>query len=588
MQPLEQTQLSGTTTIGPELPEHELPLQRIYACERNAPSQPLFTQPVSGQLLDWTWATAMQEVRRIAAWIEAQGYPPGSNIVIVSKNCAWWIMADFAIWMSGHVSVPFFPSARDMSLAGLFRHCQPVACFIGQLDNALPLGEDVFRSLPFVAFPNCAAVHVPAGSTLWSDIVATQSPLQGDPIRDAGDLATIIYTSGTTGQPKGAMHTFRSLSLMGKSMEPAFGVNPTEGIDRILSYLPLAHVAERAIVEMNALFGPMHIFFTEGQPTFLPDLIRSRSTIFFSIPRLYIRFQQGVFEKIPEKKLNLLLSIPIVGNLIRKKILATLGLGGTRLICSGGAAIPVEIIQWYLKMGLNFLEGYGMTETGITHVPLPGQARVGYVGHASPWALTRISAEGSAPGEVQGEVQIKGPMNMLGYYRNPDLTREVFTEDGFFRTGDRGQIDELGRLRLVGRLKEEFKTSKGKYVAPGQIEKLLSVSTLFESVAVFGSGMTAPFAMAVLTPPLRKELPPTGHRADIESKLLAEVNTVNAQLEHHEQLRFIVLSEQPWTIDNELLTPTLKVRRATLEQRYSPRFAAWENSQQKVIWMESL
>jgi len=324
---------------------------------------------------------------------------------------------------------------------------------------------------------------------------------------------------------------------------------------------------------------PIHIFFTEGQPTFLTDLIRSRCTLFFSIPRLYIRFQQGVFEKIHEKKLNTLLSIPILGNIVRKKILANLGLGHARLISSGGAAIPIDIIQWYQKMGLYFVEGYGMTEDGITHAPQRGRERIGYVGEASPWALTRISPE--------GEVQIKGPMNMLGYYRNPDLTRAAFTEDGFFRTGDRGEMDEQGRLRLIGRLKEEFKTSKGKYVAPGQIEKLLSCSYLFESIAVFGSGMTAPFAMAVLAPSIRKDLD-LAHRSYIEAKLAAELDNVNAQLEHHEQLRFIVISEQPWTIDNELLTPTLKVRRATLEQRYSPRFASWEAAQTKVQWMESL
>ena len=579
MQPLEQTQLSGTNSIGPELPDRELPLERIYACEQNSPSQPLFTQPLNGQLHNWTWASAMQEVRRMAAWIDAQHFPPGSNIVIVSKNCAWWFMADFAVWMSGHVSVPFFPSARDLSLAALFRHCQPVAAFIGSLENPLPLSEDVFHNLPFVAFPNCAQQHTPPGSALWSDIVANQPPLQGDPIRDATDIATIIYTSGTTGEPKGAVHNFRALSFWAKSMLPTIGPNSSGDLDRILSYLPLAHIAERAIVEVNSLFMPIHIFFTEGQPTFLTDLIRSRCTLFFSIPRLYIRFQQGVFEKIHEKKLNRLLSIPIVGNFVRKKILANLGLGQARMISSGGAAIPVDIIQWYRKMGLNFVEGYGMTESGITHAPRPGHQRIGYVGDASPWALTRISPE--------GEVQIKGPMNMLGYYRNPELTREVFTDDGYFRTGDRGEIDEEGRLRLVGRLKEEFKTSKGKYVAPGQIEKLLSCSYLFESVAVFGSGMTAPFAMAVLAPPIRKDLNLT-HRSYIEAKLAAELNTVNAQLEHHEQLRFIVISEQPWTIDNELLTPTLKVRRATLEQRYFPRFASWENSQTKVIWMESL
>ena len=582
MQPLQQTQLSGTvTTIGPALPDQELPLQRIYACERDSPSQPLFTQPVNnGQLLHWTWASAMQEVRRIAAWIDAQNFPPGSNIVIVSKNCAWWLMADFAIWISGHVSVPFFPAARDLSLAALFAHSQPVAAFIGSLENPLPLNEPIFHNLPFIAFPNCAPAHTPSNSTPWSDIIAHQAPLAASPTRPATDIATIIYTSGTTGQPKGAMHNFRALSLWAKSMQPTIGPNPTGDTDRILSYLPLAHIAERAIVEMNSLFIPIHIFFTEGQPTFLPDLIRSRSTLFFSIPRLYIRFQQGVFEKVPEKRLNLLLSIPLLGNIVRKKILATLGLGETRLICSGGAAIPTDIIQWYLKMGLNFVEGYGMTEDGITHAPRPGRMRVGYVGETSPWALTRIAPE--------GEVQIKGPMNMVGYYRNPDLTREAFTDDGFFRTGDRGELDDLGRLRLIGRLKEEFKTSKGKYVAPAQIEKLLSGSYLFESVAVFGSNMTAPFAMAVLTPAIRKDLASPSHHADIEAKLRAELSTVNAQLEHHEQLRFIVISQQPWTVDNELLTPTLKVRRSTLEQRLSPRFAAWEASQQKVIWMESL
>ena len=580
MQPLEQTQLSGTDTIGPALPDLELPLQRIYACERDTPTQPLFTQPVNnGQLLHWTWASAMQEVRRMAAWIDAQGWPPGSNIVIVSKNCAWWFMADFAIWMSGHVSVPFFPSARDLSLAALFRHCQPVAAFIGSLENPLPLNEDVFHDLPFVAFPNCDA--------------ATHATRQRALVRHHR------HPTPAPGRPHSRRHRRRHHHLHLRHHRPAQGSRaqlpcplplgqvhaahhrpqPRGDLDRILSYLPLAHIAERSIVEVNSLFMPIHIFFTEGQPTFLTDLIRSRCTLFFSIPRLYIRFQQGVFEKIHEKKLNRLLSIPILGNIVRKKILANLGLGQARLISSGGAAIPIDIIQWYLKMGLNFVEGYGMTESGITHAPRPGHRRIGYVGEASPWALTRISAE--------GEVQIKGPMNMIGYYRNPDLTREVFTDDGFFRTGDRGEIDEQGRLRLVGRLKEEFKTSKGKYVAPGQIEKLLSCSYLFESVAVFGSGMTAPFAMAVLAPPIRKDLD-SAHRSYIEAKLATELDTVNAQLEHHEQLRFIVISEQPWTIDNELLTPTLKVRRATLEQRYSPRFASWENSQTKVIWMESL
>ena len=575
----DQTRFSESIAVGPALPDSELPLPRIYACERDTPLQQLFTQPLNGELFHWNWSSAMQEARRVAAWIQAQNWPSGSNIAILSKNCAWWIMADFAIWMAGHVSVPLFTSANDASLSKLIRHSQAVACFVGQLDHPLPMGQEAFGSLAYIAFPNCSVENIPQGSVSWSEIIAKHSPLGGNPQRGADEVATIIYTSGTTGESKGAMQTFRSMILMGKSMEPAFGVNPDSGLDRILSYLPLAHIAERAIVEMNSLIVPMHIFFSEGLPTFLTDLARSRCTLFFSIPRLYIRFQQSVFEKIHRRKLNLLLAIPVLGRIVRRKIVTNLGLGETRLICSGGAAIPVDIIQWYRKLGLNFLEGYGMTETGITHAPLPGQARLGYVGSASPWALTRISPE--------GEVQIKGPMNMLGYYRNPELSREAFTEDGFFRTGDRGEIDSLGRLRLVGRIKDEFKTSKGKYVAPGQIEKLLAVSYLFESVAVFGDGLTAPFAIAVLAPPLRKKQSNPEDRADIETKLTAELDSVNSKLEHHEQLRFIVISEQPWTVDNQLLTPTLKVRRVALEQRLSPRFADWEDSQKKVIWIET-
>ncbi len=571
-------------TIGPELLDCELPLERIYACEANTPLLPLFTQPIEGRTLDWTWGSAMQEVRSMAAWLQAQGWAPGSRIVILSKNCSWWIMADFAIWMAGYVSVPLFPSARDLSLAALFRHSQPVACFVGQLDQPVPqFADGDLQPLSYIVFPNCAPAHIPSRGILWSEIIANQQPLQGNPVRKPDDVATIIYTSGTTGEPKGVMHCFRALSLMGKSIQPAIGACP-EGRDRMLSYLPLGHIVERALVEMNVLFTPLHLFFSEGLPTFLTDLGRSHSTLFFSIPRLYIRFQQGVFDKIHRRRLNLLLAIPFIGGLVRRKVVRNLGLGDARLVTSGGAATPVEIIQWYRKLGVNFVEGYGMTETGITHVPLPGQARLGYVGSASPWALTRISPD--------GEVQIKGPMNMLGYYRNPELTREVFTEDGFFRTGDRGQIDELGRLRLIGRLKEEFKTAKGKYVAPAQIEKLLAISYLFESVAVFGSGMTGPFVMAVLAPLIRKEMQQEDNRvkskAEMESRLLADLDRVNAQLEHHERLRFIVISEQPWTVDNEMLTPTLKVRRAVLEKRFASRFNAWEQSERKVIWLETL
>jgi long-subunit acyl-CoA synthetase (AMP-forming) len=205
---------------------------------------------------------------------------------------------------------------------------------------------------------------------------------------------------------------------------------------------------------------------------------------------------------------------------------------------------------------------------------------VGFVGNASPYADTRISDA--------GEVQIKGPMNMLSYYKNAELTQKAFTENGYFCTGDRGEIDEEGRLRIVGRLKEEFKTSKGKYVIPAPIEKLLSLSTMLESVCVLGSGMAAPFGLAVLTPELRSAAESPSRREALDVALAHELDRVNGHLDQHEQLRFMVVCQQPWTADNGLLTPTLKVRRTVLEQRFNSSFTAWEQAKTRVLWQETM
>lgn len=577
MASLQQLSFDSEQVTSPCLANSDLPLERLYACERTRPSALLFTQPLRGMVIEWTWATAMTEVRQMAAWMKAQNWPPGSRVVILSRNCAWWLMADFAIWMAGHVSVPFFPAASSGALTSMFRHCEPVACFLGQFDSPLDFKQETLAHLSCITFPTFSA-EMPRNAKPWEEIVQSQKPLMGSPVREATEIATIIYTSGTTGQPKGAMHSFQGLSMMGKSIAPALQES-SKGNDRILSYLPLAHIAERAIVETNALFKPLEIFFVDNQETFLEDLKRSRATFFFSVPRLFARFQQKVFESVPETRLNKFLALPLIGWLVRKRLLARLGLAHARMVAGGGAATPVELINWYRKLGLNFIEGYGMTETGITHVPLPGQYRLGFVGHASPYAHTRIS--------VDGEVQIKGPMNMLGYFRSPDLTEQAMTPDGYFRTGDRGEIDGQGRLRLSGRLREEFKTAKGKFVVPARIEMLLSSSPLIESATIFGAGMSLPFALVVLVPEARQACSCQDSRADVEGEVTSLMRRVNGELEQHEQLRFIAVCRDPWTVENGFLTPTLKVRRSALEQVFAGRFKEWESLGQKVIWLEA-
>jgi long-chain acyl-CoA synthetase len=571
-----------TDTIGPDetwIPRAELPLQRIYANERERASKIFLTQPLPGAVREWTWSEAMSDTRRVAAYLKAQNWPPGSRIAILSKNCAWWIMADFAIWMAGHASVPIFPSLSDAAIGAILEQSEPVACFLGLLDRAPAVEGTPLARLARIAFPGSPSSGGPGseGTIGWEELLEREQPLAASPVREPGEIATIIYTSGTTGEPKGAMQTFLSLALMAQSMLPAL---KTTGVteDRILSYLPLAHIAERAIVEANCLYLPLQIFFVASQASFLDDLRRAQPTIFFTVPRLLIRFQQGVWEKIPPRRLALLLRIPIVRGAIGRRVLKALALDTVRLAASGSAPLPVEVLAWYRSLGLNLVEGYGMTETGITHVPLPGKMRAGYVGQASPYADTRIAKD--------GEVEIKGPMNLAGYYRNPSLTEACFTPDGYFRTGDRGEIDSEGRLRIVGRLKEEFKTSKGKYVIPAQIEKELERSGLFASVCVLGAGRTGPFAMAVLAP--EKQALSESNRNAVEEDLKAELRRVNQRLEHYEQLRFLVIAQQPWTVDNGLLTPTLKVRRARIETIFTSSFDAWERSANTIVWLDSV
>ncbi len=563
----------------PALDASELPLQTLYRREREWAERPYLHQPMPAGARTWTWQAAVEESRRMAAFLKAQNFPPGSHILLLSKNCAWWIMADFAIWMAGHVSVPVYAAIRESTLAAILDHCQPVACVLGPTDQTFECVTARARSasMPVIELPNLPEAERVSGALLWDAIVREQAPLPGEPVRGWQEVATIIYTSGTTGQPKGVMQTFQSVALMAKSVLPAVPPETAEGA-RIVSYLPLAHIAERAIVEATSLYLRMQIFFVESQQTFLRDLQTAQPTIFFTIPRLLTRFQQGVHEKLSPALLRTLLRIPVLRGIVGRHILAQLGLDTVQLAASGAAPLSTDLLRWYRALGLNLIEGYGMTETGITHATLPGHLRIGYVGESSPYCETRIAAD--------GEIQIRGAMNFLGYYRDESNTQHSFTADGFFRTGDRGVIDEVGRLRIIGRLKEEFKTAKGKYVYPAQIESLLSASGLYEAVCVLGSGMAGPFALAVLPPEKLAASRTPEQRSKIEQDLIRDMERVNAQLSAHEHLRFLAITAHPWTTANGFLTPTLKVRRAVIELHYGASFAAWEQRHQQILWLE--
>ncbi|MCU7251510.1 AMP-binding protein [Pseudomonas koreensis] len=545
-----------------------LPLDVFYEREARHPRQRFLVQPIGGgQVETLTWADVGHQARCAAHWLRARELPQGSHIALISKNCAHWIIADLAIWMAGHVSVPLYPNLTADSVGQVLRHSDSVLAFIGKLDDWPGMSLGVPENLPTISLP----LH-PSGTFdfSWEDLQRS-SPIQDDPRPAAEQLATIIYTSGTTGLPKGVMHSFANLGFATTRGTQLFGLNEN---DRLLSYLPLCHVAERMFVELASIYTGQTVFFAESLDTFITDLQRARPTALFGVPRIWTKFQMGVYGKIPAKRLDFLLGLPFIGKRVGHKVLAGLGLDALRVALSGAAPVPQALLDWYQKLGLEVLEVYGMTESsGYSHICLPGQYRQGWIGKPCPDVEVRI--------DESGEVQVRSQANMLGYYKEPQKTAETLTPDGFLRTGDKGEQDAEGRLRLTGRLKEIFKTSKGKYVAPAPIENRLAVHSRIEQVCVVGDGLSAPLGLCVLSLAGRDE-----GRASLHSSLEKLLEEVNAVLDKHERLRRLVVVKDSWAVENGFLTPTLKIKRNIIEDTYGARFEEWSERSEAVLWQD--
>jgi long-chain acyl-CoA synthetase len=386
-----------------------------------------------------------------------------------------------------------------------------------------------------------------------------------------------MYTSGTTGMPKGVMHSFATFAWSVQS-----GLKRVPAINeraRMLSYLPLSHVAERTLVEHGQLATGMHVYFAESLDTFTLDLQRARPTVFFSVPRLWVKFQQGISAKMPPKKLDRLLSIPILGGIVRKKILSALGLQECEFAAGGAAPMPPDLLRWYNKLGLDLVEVYGMTENcGVSHATLPGKSRPGTVGLPYEGVQCRLDP-------ANGEIQVKSPGLMLGYYKEPEQTKAAFTEDGWLHTGDKGALDGEGNLKITGRVKDLFKTSKGKYVAPAPIEDRLVMHVAVEACCVTGANLGQPLGIVMLNLEAIARAKDGGGRGELESSLSEHLKRINDTLDPHEQLDCLVVVTEPWTVDNGFITPTFKVKRNRIEEVYAPRYETWVGSRKPVIWI---
>ncbi len=551
----------------------DLPLPCFYRWERERANQVYLTQPTAGGAVqNLTWGQAGDQVRRMANWLQAQAWPIGSRVAIIGKNSAHWVLADLAIQMAGHISVPLYPTFNGEALSYVLAHSEARACFVGKMDEIGNLQTGLAANLPVIALPLAPTIK----ALPWADLIATSLPMKESPTPQGESICTIIYTSGTTGKPKGAVHTFNSIAWGVSSATRRVRMSSD---DRYISYLPLAHVAERMLIEQGSLRYGGHIFFAEALDTFVQDLQRARPTIFFSVPRLWVKFQQGVHAKMPAEKLKKLLALPLIGWLVRRKILKGLGLDQCRIAAGGAAPMPADVLGWYRNLGLDLIEVYGMTENcAISHSTLPGSPRTGTVGLPYDGVEQRIDPE-------TGEIEMRSEALMKAYYREPEQTAAAITADGWLRTGDKGNIAADGYLSITGRVKDIFKTSKGKYVAPAPIEELLVMHPDIEACVVTGANLTQPLALVMLSQDaVARSAAARGKQALTES-LESHLKAVNAQLEPHEKLGCLVVVTTPWTPENGFVTPTLKVKRNRIEEAFAGQYQGWCRAGKPVIWL---
>lgn len=540
-------------------------IEQFLHFEHERPNELFLHQPMGTHANTWTWKETGEAARKMANALAALGLKKGDKVALLSKNCAEWIIADLAIMFGGFVSVPLYANITAPSIRMLLEHSGSKAIFIGKLDNfdeqAAGLSADV------------ATIYMGAyghtGSLMWDELLKKHAPISAVHLAERDELITIMYTSGTTGRPKGVMHTAGNFEDTTKAML----VVGVPKYSKLFSFLPLSHIAERIGIEMIGIRLGASYYFAHSIDSFATDLASVQPNLFFAVPRLWAKFREKINEKLPEPKLNILLNIPIVGWLVKRKIRKGLGLSKAVRIISGAAPISVEMVEWYAKLGIEVLQAYGMTEDCVLcHFNLPGAHKHGTVGKPLPGLEVRIADD--------GEIQVRSAALMKGYYREPELTAEMFTPDGFLKTGDKGERDADGFLTITGRIKDLFKTDKGKYISPSSIEMRLTDDNLIEQACVVGMGIPQPIGLIVLSALAKNDT------KDADVAYLDQMRKrLNTQLEAHEKLEKLVILPEAWTVENGLMTPTMKVKRNEVEKIHEGSYKDWFHHKEPVFWV---
>ncbi|QFU74263.1 AMP-binding protein [Halioglobus maricola] len=520
------------------------PLEMFYHWEQETPDKVYLRQPSNLAWSEYTWSEVADRVRRVATFLKSKGYPEGSRIGIWSSNSMDWPIVDLAIMLSGHISVPIYPGQDIASANYILNHSEVRLVFCGDFDMHARAAEALPEGVETVAMLGC---KIDTGTSLDA-IYGDYEAYAESPVPNGDDVFTIIYTSGTTGNPKGVMHMFKTPGHVVPGLVNKFEL--ADGSNEFFSFLPMSHAAERIVVEMCSLYANASISFSEGLETFGDEIRSVQPTLFFAVPRLWVKFKAGIDAKIPPEAQAGLNEEQKAG------IAQALGLSRARFILTGSAPCPVDVQDWFLSMGIALRDGYGMTENFI---------------HGCAWSKDDQPISGCVGQPMDdsvkvrlsdtGEIQFKSLGLMKGYYLNDEKTAEVF-DDGWYCTGDSGKFDEDGNLWVTGRVSEVFKTSKGKFIVPMKLESLFGRNPNLAQFCCMGHGLNQPIVLVTLS-----ELGLAKDRDVVKAELEALLDEINGEVPPYERISNIFVCDE-WTIENALLTPTMKLKRKQIEDEY--------------------
>jgi long-chain acyl-CoA synthetase len=534
---------------------------------KHAPNSPAMIVPSGKSHQTLTYLDLWSNIQSYAAFLQSLGLSKGDRMVILSENCAEWIYAHYAGMSLGLITVPIYPTLPADQAQYIAKDAAAKVALCGSEDHAAKLKDIQGIRIEQLKEERHGVLNEDEWNRLIDSIITT-------------DLAIFIYTSGTTGQPKGAMLTHQAFLNVCEQVVPYLAVTSQ---DVFFSFLPLSHIFEQ-IASSLCFYGGACLGLNKSVASMANDFLAIRPTVMVSVPRFLESFMDRIVDGMKKQKplnqklFNLYISQgvkkaqggfgplhPILDKVVGKKIREKLG-GRMRLVVSGGAALPKQVAEFYLALGLTVLQGYGLTETtGGSVVNHPKRNKYWTVGEPVSCELKLAD---------DGEILLRGPSIMVGYYNQPEETEKAIDRDGWFHTGDIGEM-EGNSLKITDRKKDILVLGNGKNVAPQPIENLIRESKFISEAVVLGDGMD--YCVALILPNkelVRKELGLAEDASILENPMVRdllkkEIDATNKRVANFEMVKKWAMIDEVFTIDNGFLTPTLKVKRKVVKEKFA-------------------